>query len=77
MYRILQAGKSRVPLSQREKDGLAQLVKGLRNKEIASVLGLAELTVKQHVSAVFKKLEVEDRRQAAMVAVERGIIDLE
>lgn len=77
VHRTLEAGKARIPLSQRERDVLEQLVKGLRNKEIADVLGLAEMTVKQHVSAVFKKLGVEDRTQAAMVAVERGIVDLE
>jgi len=75
--RILESGKSRQPLSKRETDVLEQLAKGLRNKEIADALGLAELTVKQHVSSVLKKLEVEDRTQAAMAAVERGLIQLD
>lgn len=77
IHRILATGKSRVPLSQRERDVLLELVKGLRNKEIADTLGLAELTVKQHVSSVLRKMEVEDRTQAAMAAVERGLIQVD
>jgi len=69
--------RSRRPeLTVREMEVLLLVVEGLLNKEIADRLGLAEITVKQHVSSVLRKLEVQDRTQAAMAAVERGIVRL-
>jgi DNA-binding NarL/FixJ family response regulator len=75
--RKLESGGARIPLSERELDVLRQMVAGRLNKEIAADLGLAEITVKQHVSAVLRKLGVQDRTQAAIAAVGRGIIQLE
>jgi two-component system NarL family response regulator len=65
------------PLSGREVEVLRMVAKGLGNKEIASELNIAEVTVKLHVSHVLEKLNVKDRTQAATVALQRGIIALE
>ncbi len=67
----------RVPqsdLSARERDVLEQIVAGRSNKEAAAALGLAETTVKTHVTAILGKLGVSDRTQAALAAVRRGIV---
>ena len=56
---------------------LGLIVEGHSNKEIAAKLGLAEITVKQHVSNVLEKLGVQDRTQAATAAIQRGIVHLE
>ncbi|MEC4680091.1 MAG: LuxR C-terminal-related transcriptional regulator, partial [Nitrospirota bacterium] len=47
------------------------------NKEIANVLDLSEKTIKNHVRNIFHKLHVYDRTQAAILAIRKGIIDLE
>ena len=64
-------------LSTREVDVLRLVAKGFGNKEIASNLNIAEVTVKLHVSHVLEKLDVKDRTQAATVALRRGIISLD
>ena len=46
------------------------------NKEIASTLNISERTVKNHVSNIFKKIEVSDRTQAAVFAIKNGIITI-
>jgi DNA-binding NarL/FixJ family response regulator len=56
---------------------LKLVAKGLSNKEIAAKLGLVVGTVKIHVANLFAKLGVSDRTQALVVAVKRGIIDIE
>lgn len=61
-------------LSPRERDVLVLLVEGLANKAIASRLGLTEATVKTHITHILQKLGVEDRTQAALAAVTRGIV---
>ncbi len=66
--------QQRPELTVREGEVLDLLVEGLLNKEIADRLGVAEITIKQHVSAILRKLDVQDRTQAAMAAVQRGII---
>ncbi len=72
----LDARSRRPELTARETEVLLLVVEGLLNKEIADRLGLAEITVKQHVSSVLRKLEVQDRTQAAVAAVERGMVRL-
>jgi len=56
-------------LSVREREVLALVAEGLQNKDIAKKLFLSEKTVKNHVSNIFKKLNVNDRTKAALYAV--------
>jgi DNA-binding NarL/FixJ family response regulator len=68
------AGRSDVHLTARERDVLAAIARGRANREIARDLGVAEKTVKTHVSAILAKLGVQDRTQAALYAVRSGIL---
>ncbi len=68
---------SHAALTARELEVLQMVVKGLTNKEIGALLHVAEVTVKQHVSHLFQKLNVDDRTQAATVALQRGIVHLD
>jgi DNA-binding NarL/FixJ family response regulator len=63
-------------LTDRELDVLRLLAQGFSNREIGTRLHIAEKTVKIHVSRVLDKLGVSDRTQAAMSAVQRGIVHL-
>ena len=60
-------------LTQREHDILALLSEGRSNREIAQNLYLSEKTVKAHLAAIFRKLGVTNRTQAAMMAVQMGV----
>jgi DNA-binding NarL/FixJ family response regulator len=60
------------PLTSREMEVLHQMTHGLSNKEIAMRLDISHQTVKNHVTAILRKLGVEDRTQAALYAVRRG-----
>ncbi len=60
-------------LTQREHDILALLSEGRSNREIAQHLFLSEKTVKAHLAAIFRKLGVTNRTQAAMMAVQMGV----
>jgi DNA-binding NarL/FixJ family response regulator len=62
-------------LTPRERDVLAGIARGRANREIARDLGLAEKTVKTHVSAILTKLGVQDRTQAALYAVRSGLAE--
>ena len=55
---------------------LIQVANGMFNKEIANLLGISERTVKNHVSNIFKKIDVNDRTQAAVFAIKNDIIKL-
>ena len=63
-------------LTNREKDVLRSIAKGMSNKEIGSTLGISERTVKNHVSNVFKKIDVMDRTQAALFAIRNNFIEV-
>jgi len=63
-------------LSHREKEVLGLLGKGLSNAEIAARVYLSEGTVRNYVSSIFEKLGVEDRTQAAVLAIRCGLADL-
>lgn len=58
-------------LTARENEVLQLLAKGMSNKEVASVLVITEKTVKAHVSSILSKLNLSDRTQAALYAVEK------
>jgi DNA-binding NarL/FixJ family response regulator len=60
------------PLSPREMEILQHVTRGLSNKQIAQALGISHQTVKNHMTAILHKLDVEDRTQAAMYAVSHG-----
>ncbi|RME06525.1 MAG: DNA-binding response regulator [Anaerolineae bacterium] len=64
------------PLSSREMDVLGYVTQGMSNKEIAAHLGISYQTVKNHVTAILRKLNVEDRTQAAVYAIRRGWFQL-
>ncbi|HEU5080590.1 MAG TPA: response regulator transcription factor [Opitutaceae bacterium] len=64
-------------LTNREFEVLVLIAKGQSNKEIAATLSLVEGTVKIHVTNILAKLGVTDRTQAVLLAVKRGILQLE
>jgi len=67
----------RVDLTAREVEVLRLVAKGLRNKEIALVIGRTEETVKIHLKHLMQKLDVDDRTEAVTLALQRGIIHLD
>jgi two-component system, NarL family, response regulator len=76
---VARALASRMPdseLSAREQEVLRLLASGKSNKDIASLLGIVEATVKCHVSAILLRLDVSDRTQAVVTALQRGLIHL-
>jgi ATP/maltotriose-dependent transcriptional regulator MalT len=64
------------PLTSREHDVLEQMAAGLSNRQIASVLGISEHTVKFHVSAILGKLGVASRSAAIRHAMRQGLVTL-
>ncbi len=62
------------PLTRREQEILALLASGKTNQEIAEILSIALGTVRVHVHAILQKLEVRDRTQAAIVAIQKQLI---
>jgi DNA-binding NarL/FixJ family response regulator len=60
-------------LSDREREVLQQVTRGLSNKLIARELGISEKTVKAHLTTIFQRIGVTDRVQAAMWARDHGI----
>ena len=76
---VANALASRMPdsdLSPREKEVLLLLVAGRSNKEIAQTLDITEATVKSHVSTILMRLGVDDRTQAVVTALQRGLVHL-
>ena len=65
------------PLSDREMEVLSCVVRGMSNKEIASMLGISHQTVKNHVTSILRKFSVEDRTQAVVYALKRGWVKLQ
>lgn len=63
-------------LTRREIEVLKLIAEGLFNKEIASKLDISERTVKNHVSNIFKKIDVSDRTQAAVFAIKNNLVNL-
>ena len=63
-------------LSAREREVLELLAKGMSNRSIAETLYISDKTVKNHVSNILKKLAVDDRTQAVIVSLKRGLVKL-
>ena len=64
----------REELTAREREVLAQVVTGASNKEIAETLGITENTVKKHLQSILDKLHMQNRIQAAVYAVQEGLL---
>ncbi|MEO8070306.1 MAG: response regulator transcription factor [Acidobacteriota bacterium] len=71
---ILARQPSSPQLTPREREVLGFIVGGYGNKQIAHELQIAEYTVKNHVKSILDKLDVNDRTEAAMAALRRGIV---
>ena len=63
-------------LTKREREVLIQVANGMFNKEIANSLLISERTVKNHISNIFRKIDVSDRTQAAVFAIRNNIVKL-
>jgi DNA-binding NarL/FixJ family response regulator len=66
--------RRRYGITDREMEVLAGVAQGLSDKELGSALGLSESTVKMHLRAIYGKLNVRNRAQAAVFAVEKGLV---
>ena len=80
MQELAQSGRRQASpdsLTDRELDVLRLIARGMSNKEIALELGVAEKTVKTHVSNILQKLHLADRTQAALYAVRERLVDPE
>jgi DNA-binding NarL/FixJ family response regulator len=67
----------RIDLTQRQLEVLRLTAKGLRNRDIARVIGRTEETVKVHLKHIMSKLGVDDRTEAVTLAMQRGIIHID
>ncbi|MBN1285566.1 MAG: response regulator transcription factor [Anaerolineae bacterium] len=74
---MIDPGEHFVPLSPREMEILRYVTRGMSNKEIAYSLGISHQTVKNHMTSILRKLDVEDRTQAAVYALRRGWVRLQ
>ena len=63
-------------LTQRELEELQTATEGLSNKEIGTKLAISEKTVKSHIANIFSKLQVNDRTQAIVHALRRGLVSI-
>ena len=59
------------------EDGCANVALGRSNKDIARALGIGDETVKTHVANLLSKLQVENRAQAIVLSLKRGLVSLE
>jgi DNA-binding NarL/FixJ family response regulator len=74
MNRKKEEGDDGVPLTNRELQVLRHVALGLSNREIGGSLGISIETVKEHVQNILRKLDVNDRTQAAVWAVKKGVV---
>jgi DNA-binding NarL/FixJ family response regulator len=66
-------GRDRSPLSQREREIVALVAQGYKNKEMAEKMFISEQTVKNHLHNIFDKLGVSDRLELALYAIHKGL----
>jgi DNA-binding NarL/FixJ family response regulator len=71
-----EAGLPYEALTQRELEVLQLAAEGLTNKEIAERLVISEKTVKNHIANIFSKLQVNDRTQAILYALRKGLVEM-
>lgn len=64
------------PLTEREYEVLREIANGLSNKEIADKLFISEKTVKNHITSIYRKLDVPDRTTAVVKAVKMGLVEI-
>ena len=74
MRKRRERGDDGIPLTNRELQVLRHVALGLSNREIGHSLGISIETVKEHVQNILRKLDVNDRTQAAVWAVRRGVV---
>jgi len=67
----------RVDLTDREKEVLTLMARGLRNKEIGQELGVTEATARTHVENISSKLGVSNRTEAVVLAIQRGFVRID
>lgn len=72
--RQLAAARLGPAITTREREVLTHIIAGRANKEIAAMLKISEFTVKRHVSTILDKMSVNDRAQAAVEAIRRGLV---
>jgi DNA-binding NarL/FixJ family response regulator len=65
--------RDRSPLSQREREIVALVAQGYKNKEMAEKMFISEQTVKNHLHNIFDKLGVSDRLELALYAIHKGL----
>jgi DNA-binding NarL/FixJ family response regulator len=65
------------PLTQRERQILTYVADGNTNKQIAHILKISEQTIKNHVSAILRKLNANDRAHAVVLAIKSGWINID
>jgi DNA-binding NarL/FixJ family response regulator len=65
-----------IPLTQRERQILTYVSDGNTNKQIAHILNISEQTIKNHVSAILRKLNANDRAHAVVLAIKNGWISI-
>ncbi len=75
--RWLEDHAAETSLSPREMEVLRLLTQGMSNRAIAQALDISEQTVKNHVTAILRKLNLDDRTQAAVYALQRGWVRLD
>ncbi len=65
------------PLTPKEMQILTHIAEGNSNKRIANILGISEQTIKNHVSAILRKLNANDRAHAVFIAIRNGLISVQ
>jgi DNA-binding NarL/FixJ family response regulator len=73
-FRTMQDDTSKPRLSEREIEILTLIAGGASNREIGDRLYLSEKTIKNHITSIFQKLQTTDRTQAAVYAIQHGLI---
>lgn len=73
----VQFGDPLASLTDREREVFDRLIYGQKNAEIASSLGVSEVTVRTHISSIIEKLGLRDRTHVVVYALKRGLIRLE